>query len=494
MNVRGEIYRGIAITVLLSTIATVAMASVLPEVQAQEEVSVSVRHTKNITLFSVRNSGDQPIYGFQIEFSDSDIRWVKVRGWDRERLDSNAVMVRTNDRPIQRGATLITMVIVGNKDSPYGWSALDANGNAVASTLMETPTVQQPEPEREKGEFKPSQLSSRVTITGAGATFPFPLIDKWRVEFNKVHPMVDLNYQSIGSGGGIRQFIAKTVDFGASDAPLTTEQYRTLNNPLQIPESIGAVAVAYNLLGIGAGMKLTPDVVADIFLGKIRKWNDASIAMLNPELQLPDRDILVVHRSDGSGTTFVFTDYLDRVSDEWHERVGKGTAVQWPTGVGAVGNEGVAATIRGQPYTIGYVELAYVLQTGMSYAALQNQEGEFIMPSLESTKAAAANLAPRLPKPWEDWSQVSIVNARGTGAYPISSLTYLLVYQELSNVPGMTRDKAQALVDFLWWAVHDGQQFAPALEYVPLPDGIVEINTEAIERITFQGRPLNIPT
>lgn len=494
MNVRGEIYRGIAITVVLSTIATVAIAPVLPQVQAQEDVSVAMKHTKNITLFSVRNTGDQPIYGFQIEFSDSNIRWVKAKGWDRERIDSNAVMVRATDRPIQPGMTLITMVIVDNKDSPYSWSALDANGNAVAGTHMETPAVQQPDPEGEKSEFKPSQLSSRVTITGAGATFPFPLIDKWRVEFNKVHPMVDINYQSIGSGGGIRQFIAKTVDFGATDAPLTTEQYRTLNNPLQIPESIGAVTVAYNLPGIGPGMKLTPDVVADIFLGNTKKWNDVRIATLNPELQLPDRDILVAHRSDGSGTTFVFTDYLDTVSDEWHERVGKGTAVQWPTGVGAAGNEGVAATVRGQPYTIGYVELAYVLQTGMSYAALQNQEDEFIMPSLDSTKAAAANSAPRLPKPSEDWSQVSIVDAPGTGSYPISSLTYLLVYQELSDVPGMTQNKAQALIDFLWWAVHDGQQFAPALEYVPLPDEIVEMNTEAIERITFQGRPLNIPT
>jgi phosphate ABC transporter phosphate-binding protein len=235
-------------------------------------------------------------------------------------------------------------------------------------------------------------------------------------------------------------------------------------------------------------------MVADIFLGKITKWNDVRIAELNPEALLPDEEIIVAHRSDGSGTTFVFTDYLSNVSKEWHDKVGTGKAVEWPAGVGAAGNEGVAGVVRNAPYSVGYVELAYATQTGMSVAAVQNQEGEFVLPSLESTKIAAANAATKLPKPNEDWSTVSIVNAPGNGAYPIASFTYLLLYTDFGEIPNMSQEKGQAMVDFLYWAVTDGQQFAAELQYVSLPDDVVKMNIEALKQLNLKGTPFNIPS
>ncbi|MGH9924449.1 MAG: phosphate ABC transporter substrate-binding protein PstS, partial [Nitrososphaeraceae archaeon] len=231
----------------------------------------------------------------------------------------------------------------------------------------------------------------QVTLNGAGATFPFPLIDTWRVEYQTVDPAVNINYQSIGSGGGVKQFTEKTVDFGATDAPLTPEEVMNAPGAVHIPETIGSVVAAYNLPGMpDKGLKLTGPILADIYLGKITKWNDPQIVELNPELSLPDADIITVHRSDGSGTTFVWTDYLSAVSPEWSDQVGKGKSVQWPTGLGAPGNEGVSNGIRGSENSIGYVELAYALTTGMPFAFIQNQEGNFVEPSIESTQAAVA--------------------------------------------------------------------------------------------------------
>lgn len=328
-----------------------------------------------------------------------------------------------------------------------------------------------------------------ITLNGAGATFPYPLLSTMTVEYHKIKPNIMLNYQSIGSGGGIRQHTDKTVDFAASDAPLNDKQREAAPNTLHIPETIGAVTLTYNMPGIPKGLKITGTIIADIYLGKITKWNDKAIQNLNPELQLPDKEIIVVHRSDGSGTTFVWTSYLLLISPEWNKTVGHGTAVQWPVGLGSAGNEGVAALVRGTEYTIGYVELAYVLQNNMSYAFIQNREGRFIEPTLDSASAAAAS-ARNLPRGDQSWKDVSLLNAPGTDSYPITSFSFLLVYKELSVLPSMNKEKAQALVEFLWWAVHRGQDYAPKLQYVPLPQQVVSIDEETIKSITFNGETL----
>jgi phosphate transport system permease protein/phosphate transport system substrate-binding protein len=337
------------------------------------------------------------------------------------------------------------------------------------------------------------QQQGQVTLNGAGATFPFPLIDTWRVDYQKVNPNVNINYQSIGSGGGIKQFTQKTVDFGASDAPLTAAQRSALSAPaVHIPETIGSVVVAYNVVGIpDKGLKLTGSVLANIFLGKITKWNDPQIKALNPGLSLPSNDIVVVHRSDGSGTTFVWTDYLSKVSSDWQSQVGKGTAVSWPVGIGAPGNEGVANSIKSNANTIGYVELAYALTNKMQYAFLQNQAGNFIEPSINSTRAAVSASAASLPKGEDSWENVSMTNAPGANSYPIASFSYLLLYKELSNDPQInTLEKAKDLIDFINWAITDGQQSAADLNYVPLPDSVVQLDKGTLALITYKGTPL----
>jgi phosphate transport system permease protein/phosphate transport system substrate-binding protein len=335
---------------------------------------------------------------------------------------------------------------------------------------------------------------SVININGAGASFPFPLIDTWRVEYKELKPNVNLNYQSIGSGGGIRQFTERTVDFGATDAPLTAAQTSALpSKAVHIPETIGSVVAAYNVIGIpNKGLKLTGPVIADIFLAKITKWDDPAIKALNPSLPLPSKDIIVVHRSDGSGTTFVWTDYLSKVSTEWRDTVGKGTAVSWPTGIGAPGNEGVANAIRGTAYTIGYIELAYALTNNMQYAFIQNQEGNFIEPSLESTSAAVGAAAATLPKGDESWESVSLTNAPGPDSYPIASFSYLLLYIEMSTTPQTnSMEKAKEIVDFIAWAIsEEGQAFAEELDYVPLPDEVVQLNMETLASLTFNGEPV----
>src|SRR6266498_2771987 len=333
---------------------------------------------------------------------------------------------------------------------------------------------------------------NKVTINGAGATFPFPLIDTWRVEYQKVHPEANINYQSIGSGGGIKQFTAKTVDFGATDAPLTQNESQKVLGAVHIPETIGSVVAAYNIPSIPEkGLKLTGEVLADIFLGKITKWNDPKIQDLNKDKTLPADDIVVVHRSDGSGTTYVWTDYLSSVSPAWKEQLGKGKSVQWPVGIGAPGNEGVANAIKGSPNTIGYVELGYALTTKTPFAFVQNKEGKFVEPSLNSTKAAVEANVASLPKGDGSWTNVTLVNAAGADSYPIASLTYLLLYKEMSTDPNLDQAKAKALVDFISWAITDGQKMGPSLGYVPLPDGVVKLDQDALKSLTFKGQPIS---
>jgi phosphate transport system substrate-binding protein len=360
----------------------------------------------------------------------------------------------------------------------------------------------------------PSQLQEEqqqgggqaITINGAGATFPFPLIDTWRVEYQSVNPSININYQSIGSGGGVRQFTERTVDFGASDAPLTEEELQALSSstPVHIPETIGSVVAAYNIAGTDKGMKLTGPVLADIFAGKITRWDDPRIRELNPDLPLPSADIVVVHRSDGSGTTFIWTSYLSQVSPEWNQTVGAGKSVQWTVGLGAQGNEGVSGTIQSTPNSIGYVELTYALTTDMDYASLMNSAGNFVEPTLDSTQAAAqaaiimnststanstSGSAVSLPSGDQSWTHVTLLDAPGPDSYPIASFSYFLLYKELStNIDSM--EKARALAEFVNWAITDGQQFASPLHYVPLPDSIVQHNQQTLRSLTFNGQPV----
>src|SRR6188508_325733 len=332
---------------------------------------------------------------------------------------------------------------------------------------------------------------SKVTINGAGATFPFPLIDTWRVDYQKVQPGVNINYQSIGSGGGVKQFTEKTVDFGATDAPLTQNESQKAPGAVHIPETIGSVVAAYNIPSIpDKGLKLSGEVLADIFLGKITKWNDPKIQSLNTDKTLPGDDIVVVHRSDGSGTTFVWTDYLSSASPAWKEQFGKGKSVQWPVGIGAPGNEGVANAIKGTPNTIGYIELSYALTTNTPFAFIQNKEGAFVEATIASTKAAVENYVTSLPKGDGIWTNVSLVNGPGADSYPIASFSYILLYKELSTDPNLDQAKAKALVDFISWAITDGQKTAEGLDYVPLPDGVVKLDQDTLKSLTFKGQPI----
>lgn len=333
---------------------------------------------------------------------------------------------------------------------------------------------------------------TQIQINGAGATFPFPLIDTWRVEYNKLYPNVNLNYQSIGSGGGVKQHTEKTVDFGASDAPLTTKELELAPGTLHIPEAIGSVVLAYNLPEVpNSGLMLTGENVADIYLGKIKKWNDPKIQQNNPDLKLPDRPILVTRRSDGSGTTYVFTDYLSKVSQEWKEKVGVGKSVPWPVGVGAAGNEGVAWATRNTKYAIGYVELAYAFQNKMTYAYLQNgDKTNFVEPTFDTVfEAAKTYPLNKMPRPEGDWSNVSMVVAPSKNSYPIVSLTYLLVYENIDQVI-KDKEKAKALVHMLHWMVTDGQQFSKPLLYVQLPSTIQNLDKQGIAKIKFNGEQL----
>lgn len=321
-----------------------------------------------------------------------------------------------------------------------------------------------------------------VVLQGAGATFPYPLYSKWVAEFQRFDPRVRINYQSIGSGGGIRQVLARTVDFGASDAPMSdAEVRRAPGKILHVPTTLGAVVVAYNVASMPAGLKLTAEALAGIYLGEIRVWNDPRIAAINAGMTLPATPILVVHRADGSGTTAVFTEYLVRTSPAWKERAGAGISIRWPIGVGAKGNEGVTGQIKTSPGSIGYVELAYALQNQLPAARLRNRAGHFVPPTLESITAAAAVAASSMP---EDL-RVSIVDAPGEAAYPVAAFTYILVYEEQSDAA-----KGAALARFLQWAVGEGQRFAPALHYATLPRPVAEKVKARLRLLRAGGRPL----
>jgi len=324
--------------------------------------------------------------------------------------------------------------------------------------------------------------NAEVKLQGAGATFPNPLYQKWFSEYNKITPNAKFDYQSIGSGGGIKQLTAKTVDFGGSDAPMKDEELKAAPAELlHIPTVLGAVVLTYNLPSTTAELKFTPDAIAGIFLGKITKWNDQAITSANPGVSLPDAPITVVHRSDGSGTSYVWTDYLSKVSAEWHDKVGTGVSVNWPVGVGAKGNEGVTGQVKQTPNAIGYVELIYAEQNKLPYGVVKNSAGEFVKPSLDSVTAAAAGAAANMP----DDLRVSITNAPGKDAYPISSFTYFLVYREQQD-----QAKGKALVNFLWWSIHSGEQMAKGLLYAPLPSEVVTKAEQKIKSITHQGKAL----
>ena len=317
--------------------------------------------------------------------------------------------------------------------------------------------------------------AQKTPINGAGATFPYPIYSKWFAEYNKLHPNIPINYQSIGSGGGIQQLMHETVFFGASDGPMTDEQLKTAPGPiLHFPTVLGADVPVYNIPGVSAELKFTGPVLANIYLGKITKWNDAAIATLNPGVNLPATDIAVVHRSDGSGTTYIWVDYLSKVSPEWKGKVGVATSVNWPVGVGGKGNEGVAGLVTQTPGAIGYVELIYALQNKISYGSVQNAAGEFVRASVDAVTKAAAGASANMPSDF----RVSITNAPGKSVYPISSFTWLLLYEN-------AKDKAQAkiMVDFMKWALTDGQKYCADLGYAPLPAAVVKLEMTALAKI-----------
>ena len=318
-------------------------------------------------------------------------------------------------------------------------------------------------------------LSQTIQINGAGATFPYPIYSKWFSEYNKLHPNVRINYQSIGSGGGIRQLLNQTVFFGATDGPMTDEQLKSAPGAiLHLPTVLGAVVPVYNIPGVTDELKFTGPLLADMYLGKVKKWNDPAIAKLNPGVKLPVTDITVVHRSDGSGTTYIFMDYLSKISPEFKTTVGVNTSVNWPVGVGGKGNEGVSGLVSQTPGSIGYVELIYALQTKIPFGAVQNAAGEFVKASVDSVTKAAAAAAANMPADF----RVSITNAEGAGSYPISSFTWILLYENPTD-----KAAAKATVDFMHWALTDGEKYAADLGYAPLPDSVVKLEEAALQKI-----------
>ena len=318
--------------------------------------------------------------------------------------------------------------------------------------------------------------SQALQINGAGATFPNPIYSKWFSEYNKLHPNIRINYQSIGSGGGIQQITNQTVFFGATDGPMTDEQLKSAPGPiLHFPTVLGAVVPVYNIAGVASELKFTGPVLADIYLGKIKKWNDPAIAKLNAGVTLPATDITVVHRSDGSGTTYIFVDYLSKVSPQFKSQVGVATSVKWPAGVGGKGNEGVSGLVTQAPGSIGYVELIYALQNKIAFGSVQNASGEFVKASVDAVTKAAEAAAATIPADF----RVSITNPQGAGAYPISSFTWLLLYQTPKD-----QASGKAMVDFVKWALTDGQKYCADLGYAPLPANVVMLEQAALEKIT----------
>jgi phosphate transport system substrate-binding protein len=317
-------------------------------------------------------------------------------------------------------------------------------------------------------------VMGQTQLNGAGATFPYPMYSKWFSEYNKLHPDVQINYQSIGSGGGIRQVLNGTVDFGASDGPMTDEQLKDAKTKiLHIPTVLGADVPAYNVPGITGEIKFTPEALAGIFLGRIQSWNDPALTKANPGVNLPNSPIIVVHRSDGSGTTYIFTDYLSKVSKDWESAAGKGTSVKWPVGLGGKGNEGVAGQIRQLQGSIGYIELVYAVENKITFGSVRNAAGNFVKASLNGVTEAAAT-APKMPPDF----RVSITNAPGKTAYPISSFTWLLIPEQAKDPK-----KGKILADFLNWMVTDGQKMTNQLSYAPLPANVAEKVKAAIKQV-----------
>jgi phosphate transport system substrate-binding protein len=314
-----------------------------------------------------------------------------------------------------------------------------------------------------------------ILLNAAGATFPYPIYSKWFDQYHQLHPSIQINYQSIGSGGGIRQLLDKTVDFGASDGPMTDDQLKQDSVPvLHFPTVLGADVPTYNIPGIQAELNFTSEALAGIFLGKVTKWNDPAITSANPGVKLPGDDIVVVHRSDGSGTTYIWTDYLSKVSKEWNDKVGKSTSVNWPVGLGGKGNEGVAGLLKETPDSLGYVELIYAIQNHIPYGRVKNSSGAFVKADLASVSAAAAAVANFMP----DDFRVSITNPEGKAAYPIASFTWLLIPSKFSDTT-----KRDTVKDFLKWMMTDGQQYCEPLAYAKLPKEVVTKEMKALEKI-----------
>jgi phosphate transport system substrate-binding protein len=329
------------------------------------------------------------------------------------------------------------------------------------------------------GDARGDNSGQPVSLEGAGATFPYPLYSKWIAEYGRIHPGVQINYQSIGSGGGIRQITEGTVDFAGSDAFMKDDALAKLPGRLiHVPTTLGAVVITYNVPGLASGLRLDGNAIAGMFLGEITKWNDPKIAALNPGVKLPDAAISVVHRSDGSGTTAVFTDYLSKVSPAWLEKAGAGTSISWPTGLGAKGNEGVTGQVKSTPGSVGYVELVYARQNSLPVAVVENSRHAFVEPTLEGISAAAASVS--VPADY----RVSITNAPGDKAYPIASFTWILLYQAQEDAT-----KGRTLAEFLSWAIHDGQQLGGALGYAPLPADLVKKIEATLQTITAGGKP-----
>jgi phosphate transport system substrate-binding protein len=329
--------------------------------------------------------------------------------------------------------------------------------------------------------WMPGEARAQTLMNGAGATFPYPIYSKWFDEYTKVEPGARFNYQSIGSGGGIRQISERTVDFGASDGPMTDEQLKKAPAELfHIPTVLGAVVVTYNLPG-NPKLRFTGEVLTDVFLGKIASWDDDRIKAINPGASLPKTPIVVVHRSDGSGTTYIWVDYLSKISKEWEAKVGRGTSVKWPVGLGGKGNEGVAGQVKNTPGALGYVELAYAVTNKLPVGSVKNAAGKFVEPSIESTTAAASGAAANMPSDF----RVSLTNPPGDTAYPIVSFTWLLVYKDQPD-----EVKGRLLVKFLWWAIHDGQKYPSDLLYAPLPAPVVKQIEARIKQINFHGKAL----
>ena len=335
-----------------------------------------------------------------------------------------------------------------------------------------------------------AQEAGSVRIDAAGASFAFPLMDLWRDKYDDIYPHVELNYQSIGSGGGVKNHIEKTINFAASDAPLRDSEYELAPGSITIPEMIGAISIAYNLPGIGSGLNLSEEALCEIYLGKITKWNDPKIATHNPGIDLPNKSIFVAARADGSGTTFAFTSYLAKTCPEWEEKIGAGKSVPWPNARGAPGNEGVAGLVKSEEGAIGYITLAYAFQEDITTAAIQNgDKTNFVMPTLESASAASSGAAPTLPDAHESWRGVDLLAAPGENSYPITSFSYLIIHPDLED-SARDYNHAKEVADLIAWIITDGQQYNEDLLYVPISAPVQNIGLEGLAKITYQGQPV----